>query len=41
MVVPVADTSLHVVALCALYWNPWAVIASLPSVIVPFKIALS
>ena len=41
IVVPVADTVVHVDALCALYLNPCAVIASLPTVIVPFNVALS
>ena len=41
IVVPVADTSLHVDALCVLYLNPCAVIVSVPTVIVPFNVALS
>ena len=40
-VVPVADTVVHSVAVVALYLKPCAVIASLPAVIVPFKVAAS
>ena len=40
-VVPVADTVVQSVAVVALYMKPWAVIVSLPAVIVPFKVAAS